>query len=236
MAETGAGIRVGSAQYLERIVPVINYYNPVWTQIPRTPAQKRTPPKARKVVRKAATKRKAKASGCGFWGLGCVAHGLRKAASVVGNATGVTNLVNCVSHPTWGRCLEAAAKIGGDVAAGASEGLEIAGEEAAEAAAGAAARFAVDSSGETTMYLRAGEDSLEVTEHAALRMTQRGISIDRAEATLSREPFQYYYKEAWQTGYYDQDSRVFIGSAANRITTVMKAGQNYINNLTAASP
>jgi hypothetical protein len=64
---------------------------------------------------------------------------VRKAASVVGNATGVTNLVNCVSHPAWGQCLEAAAKIGGDVAAvatgGASEGLEIAGEEAAEVAA-----------------------------------------------------------------------------------------------------
>jgi len=151
MAETGGGVRVGSAQYLEKIVPRINYYNPISSQIPRTPAQKRTPPKKKKAVRKAATKRKAKASGCGFFGLGCVAHLARKAASVVGNATGVTNLVNCVSHPSWGQCLEAAAKIGLDVAAvatgGASEGLEIAGEEAAEIAAEDATEDAAEDAG-----------------------------------------------------------------------------------------
>jgi len=60
MAETGAGVRIGSPQYLERIVPVINYYNPISSQIPRTPAQKHTPPKKKKVVRKATT-HKAKA-------------------------------------------------------------------------------------------------------------------------------------------------------------------------------
>jgi hypothetical protein len=57
-------------------------------------------PKARKAVRKAFTSHKAKASGCGWFGLGCVAHAAGKVASVVGNVTGVTNLVNCVSHPT----------------------------------------------------------------------------------------------------------------------------------------
>jgi len=62
MAETGAGVRIGSPQYLERVVPVINYYNPISSQIPRTPAQKRTPPKVRKVVRKAASRHKAKAT------------------------------------------------------------------------------------------------------------------------------------------------------------------------------
>jgi hypothetical protein len=67
-----------------------------------TPHQKRTPPKKRKVIRKAVTSHKAKASGCGFLGLHCVAHVVGKAASVVGNATGVTNLVNCVSHPGSG--------------------------------------------------------------------------------------------------------------------------------------
>jgi hypothetical protein len=37
----------------------------------------------------------------------------------------------------------------------------------------------VNSSGEATIYLRAGSDSLQVTKHAALRLTQRGISIDK---------------------------------------------------------
>jgi RHS repeat-associated protein len=55
-ANTGADVRVGSPQYLETIVPRINYNNPLWTQIPRTPAQKKTAPAKRKVVRKAAKK------------------------------------------------------------------------------------------------------------------------------------------------------------------------------------
>jgi hypothetical protein len=105
------------------IVPIINYYNPISSQIRRTPAPKRTPPKKKKLVRKAATKRRAKTGGCGFWGLGCVAHAVRKAASVAGNATDVTNLVNCVSHPIWGQCPEAAGKLGGLAAATATGGL-----------------------------------------------------------------------------------------------------------------
>lgn len=56
-------------------------------------------------------------------------------------------------------------------------------------------RFAVDSSGETTMFMQAGKESLEVTEHAAQRMTQRGISIDAAESALRQKPFQYFHQE-----------------------------------------
>ncbi len=101
----------------------------------------------------------------------------------------------------------------------------------------AAVRFAVDANGEVTMFLRAGSESLEVTEHAALRLIQRGISIDQAEAVLGEEPFQYFYKGGWRTGYYDPASHIFIGSVDGRITTVIRnASQNYINNLKAASP
>jgi hypothetical protein len=111
------------------------------------------------------------------------------------------------------------------------------GEVSRFAAEDAGARFVVNSAGETTMYLRAGSDSLEVTDHAALRLTQRGISIDQAEATLGKQPFQYYYKGAWQTGYYDSSSKIFIGSVDGRITTVINnVNQNYINNLLAATP
>jgi RHS repeat-associated protein len=102
---------------------------------------------------------------------------------------------------------------------------------------GGVARFAVNSSGETTVHLQAGSDSLELTEHAALRLTQRGISLDQAETTLGQEPFPYYYGGGWQSGYYDAASRIFIGSADGNITTVIRGvNQNYINNLMAASP
>lgn len=62
------------------------------------------------------------------------------------------------------------------------------------AAEAGAARFTVNSAGEATMSIRAGSTSLEVSEHAASRMTQRGISIDAAEATLTRQPFPYFHQ------------------------------------------
>lgn len=107
---------------------------------------------------------------------------------------------------------------------------------AAEAEAGGA-RFAVNSAGEATMSLRAGSSSLEVTEHAALRMTQRGISIDAAEATLRQSSFQYFHQGVWKTGFYDPASRIFIGTVDGRLTTVIdNVTANYISNLQAATP
>ena len=104
-------------------------------------------------------------------------------------------------------------------------------------AANTPARFAVNSAGEATVSLRAGSASLEVTEHAALRMTQRGVSIDAAEATLAQRPFQYFHQNAWKTGYYDPASRIFLGSVNGRVTTVIsRATPNYIENLKAAVP
>jgi RHS repeat-associated protein len=106
-----------------------------------------------------------------------------------------------------------------------------------EAAETGAARFTVNSAGEATMSLRAGSTSLEVSEHAALRMTQRGISIDAAEATLAQQPFPYFHQGAWKTGFYDPASRIFLGSVNGEVTTVIRgASPNYINNLKAATP
>lgn len=87
------------------------------------------------------------------------------------------------------------------------------------------------------MSLRAGSASLEVSEHAALRMTQRGVSIDAAEKALAQTPFRYFHNDVWKTGYYDPVSRVFLGSVDGRITTVIgRASTNYIDNLKAAVP
>lgn len=87
------------------------------------------------------------------------------------------------------------------------------------------------------MSLRAGSRSLGVSEHAALRMTQRGISGDAAEATLAHQPFPYFHKGAWKTGFYDPASGIFLGSVNGEVTTVIRgASPNYINNLKAATP
>lgn len=99
------------------------------------------------------------------------------------------------------------------------------------------ARFAVNSAGEATMSLRAGSESMEVSEHAALRMTQRDVSIDAAEAELAQKPFQYFHQNLWKTGYYDPASGVFVGSANGQIRTVInQASTGYISNLKAAVP
>jgi hypothetical protein len=104
-------------------------------------------------------------------------------------------------------------------------------------AASAGARFAVNSAGEVTMSLRAGSAALEVTEHAALRMTERGISINAAEAALAQTPFLYFHNKVWKSGYYDPTSKIFIGTVGGRITTVINnAEPGYIENLKAAVP
>lgn len=129
-------------------------------------------------------------------------------------------------------------------ALGSPSGLEVASWGRSASARGfctaaetGAARFTVNSAGEATMSLRAGSTSLEVSEHAALRMTQRGISIDAAEATLAQQPFPYFHQGAWKTGFYDPASRIFLGSVNGEVTTVIRgASPNYINNLKAATP
>lgn len=108
-------------------------------------------------------------------------------------------------------------------------------ERAAQAAR--AARFAVDSSRGATMYLHVGSKSFEVTEHAAQRMVERGVSIDQAEGVLARTPIRYYHQGTWKVGYYDPKSGLFLGAANGRVTTVIaKASQAYINNLRRARP
>ena len=79
---------------------------------------------------------------------------------------------------------------GGRAGAGATSG----------AAGSGFSRFGVDAAGEATMHLRAGTTSLEVSEHAALRLAERGISIDVAEATLAQPSFPYFHNTVWKTG------------------------------------
>jgi hypothetical protein len=112
------------------------------------------------------------------------------------------------------------------------------GRRAGVAAESAGARFVVDSAGETRTFVRAGDETLEVSQHAALRITQRGLTVDKVEAVVNdSQPFRYYHAGTWKTGYYDPGSRVFVGSSNGTITTVINdASSNYVNNLRAARP
>jgi len=107
---------------------------------------------------------------------------------------------------------------------------------AGEAARGA--RFVTNAVGETQIFLHGAGRTLEVSSHAAQRITERGVSLDAVEAVISsQKPFQYLHDGVTKTGFYDPASRLFVGSVDNTITTVIPgAPPNYINNLMGAVP
>jgi hypothetical protein len=99
------------------------------------------------------------------------------------------------------------------------------------------ARFVVDSTGSTTLRVRGPNGWVDVSAHAAERMTGRGLSIEAVESTLKNPSFPYWHEGAWKTGYYDPSTRAFVGTVNGQVTTVIgKASPNYINNLKAAHP
>ena len=109
---------------------------------------------------------------------------------------------------------------------------------AAEEGLGGGARFIVDSSGETDIFLNSSEGAVEVSPHAALRITQRGLTLDKVESVIENEqPFQYFHAGQWKTGYYDANSGTFVGVSNGSIRTVIaNAKPQYIGNLQAAQP
>lgn len=96
----------------------------------------------------------------------------------------------------------------------------------------------MDASGETRIFVRTRDQALEVTQHAAKRITQRGMTLDKVEGVVQgADPFRYYHAGQFMTGYYDPASRVFVGSANGNITTVINGAKpQYIENLKAAQP
>lgn len=100
----------------------------------------------------------------------------------------------------------------------------------------AGSRFRVDGSGAATVRVRSEAGWVDVSDHAALRMTQRNISIDAVEETLRQQAFGYYHQNTWKTGYYNTKTKVFAGISDGEVATVIKANQNYINNLKRARP
>lgn len=94
----------------------------------------------------------------------------------------------------------------------------------------------ITTAGGGTTY-EVGGESLELTDHAATRLAQRGISDDQLDAAFDQVPFRYYYEGSWRIGYYDPSTGVFAGTIDGRITTVIDdVNQNYINNLKSATP
>jgi RHS repeat-associated protein len=118
--------------------------------------------------------------------------------------------------------------------AGAAVGaIKSVGKSAVARASATGTRFVVNSAGEAQLVI----NGLRVGEHAALRMTERGVSIPALEKALSQTPFKYFHEGAWKTGFYDPGSRVFAGSINGELTTIINGvTPKYIDNLVKAVP
>ncbi|MFG2999081.1 SpvB/TcaC N-terminal domain-containing protein [Streptomyces sp. NPDC048340] len=71
------------------------------------------------------------------------------------------------------------------------------------------------------------------TGHAMQRLERRGVSEEDARSVLGREPFSYFHEGQWKSGYYDPNSKVFVGKTIDgNVNTVMtNVDKAYINRL-----
>ncbi|MBU1926942.1 MAG: DUF4258 domain-containing protein, partial [Gammaproteobacteria bacterium] len=80
-------------------------------------------------------------------------------------------------------------------------------------------------------------NDLNLSNHATQRMAQRGISEEEIQNTMKQDSFQYHHSGEWKTGYYNSESKLFVGQTSEgRITTVMRTRQSYIENLKGLKP
>lgn len=80
---------------------------------------------------------------------------------------------------------------------------------------------------------QSNQEGLELSEHAAQRMTQRGIDANQVQNTINNsQPFTYLHEGVIKTGFYDPITKIFVGTYNNQVTTIISdVSQNYINNL-----
>ena len=85
--------------------------------------------------------------------------------------------------------------------------------------------------------VRIGDREFAISDHARQRMLERGVTLEDVEKTLSKvEAFDYFHEGRWKSGYYDQDSQIFVGVVEGLITTVIPgASPLYIANLREVS-
>ena len=82
------------------------------------------------------------------------------------------------------------------------------------------------------------QQAIQFSKHALQRMTQRGVTLEQVQATMSNnQSFQYFHDEMWKIGYYDPVSKIMVAEANNIITTVItNVNPQYIENLLKVTP
>ena len=102
----------------------------------------------------------------------------------------------------------------------------------AQVTQGSGARFVVNSTGENTVSIFSGSARLELSPHAAQRITERNVQLDEVIETLGKETFEYFHNGVIKTAFYDPVARLMLGSVDDVVTTVMtQVKPIYIQNL-----
>lgn len=78
---------------------------------------------------------------------------------------------------------------------------------------------------------------MKLSQHTLEKsIPKRHITKEQVVETINKNnPFKYFHKGEWQTGFYDKVTKIFVGKG-NKITTTMKAAEKYIENLLKKTP
>jgi RHS repeat-associated protein len=84
--------------------------------------------------------------------------------------------------------------------------------------------------------IKLGSTGLELSEHAAARIAQRGVSLEKVESVVqTAKAFTYKHEGVLKTGYYDAASKIFVAAKDGRVRTVItNVKPKYIENLKGA--
>src|SRR5213075_2064188 len=114
----------------------------------------------------------------------------------------------------------------------AKEAVATTGAAVTEAAATAVIFKGISKAGEAISV------RLEIEGHAAQRMAERGVSLEKVQQTVATgERFAYFHEGTWKVGFYDRQSRTFVAAAAGKVRTVINnVKPQYIENLKKLTP
>jgi hypothetical protein len=80
--------------------------------------------------------------------------------------------------------------------------------------------------------LALGHRALIMSDHALTQMYRRGISWRTVEDVIAKgKSFPYVHEGTQRIGYWDAEARIFVARIGDRIATVMRSSQRYVDSL-----
>jgi RHS repeat-associated protein len=77
-----------------------------------------------------------------------------------------------------------------------------------------------------------GQRALIMSDHALTQMYRRGIPWRAVEDTIAKgKSFPYMHEGLQKIGYWDAEARIFVARIGDRIATVMRSSQRYVDSL-----